>query len=557
MSSRVRKSPHGWSVKLRTVQGDHWFAIGLDHEAGEGAAEDRRKRLQRLANLLKAAGRGAQSRELIVEAAAERSERDFRKIEVVIEGFSPDAAAAESRLRTFRDVAEYYASGRFQDDYPDSVKKRKGAGSLSLSAKRLEAYYPVLGLLPFDRITDALIDQAKRRIPKVEANTRRAYLQELRRVLRIAVRPLKLVTMTPDVEVPAKAPRKQFLFLYPENDHQLVSNERPPFARRFLYAYLSRTGRRISEVLLGTWRHVDLKSGTVRVEAGWTKTGLAQFYELDADVLEALRLRHASLNPAPSELVFLSSTGRPMSRRSVLRWMIRDLKSVGLDVERPELIEAGPKEQTLRLHDLSRSTFVTLTRAMGRHDRWIMDRTGHDSASSFEIYDRLTRSARERNLGWLAPMGRTLGMRGAVSLGPSWAQGQVYGVGQSLATDANRPVNTAVDAVSRERHRASITEEKRQKIDAPESPETPVGPRGQPGGEVVGQSRGQSAGEDTDPVDRALAFALEGATKAGAWDAVIAVTQELAARRRARTPEPGVVDMEKARQKRERNGEKP
>lgn len=552
MNSRIRKNQHGWSVKIRSEQGDHWFAVGLDHDAGEAAAEDRRKRMQRIANLLKAAGRGGQSREFLVEAAAERSERDFRKIEVAIEGFSPDAAEGP---RTFREVAEYYSSGRFQDDYPDSVKKRKGEGSLALSKKRLEAFYPEIGALTFPRITDALVDKAKRKIPKVDVNTRRAYLQELRRVLRIAVRPLRLWPVAIDIEIPPKGPRKQFTFLYPAEEYQLISSGRPPFRRRFLYAWLARNGERIEEALQITWGHVDLDNGKVRVEADWTKTGIARFWDLDEDVLEALSLLHASLDPRPTERVFLSPTGRPMNRRSVLRWMQKDLRAAGLT--RPELLEAGAGEQALRVHDLGRGTFVTLARALGRPDRWIMDRTGHDSVQSLELYDRVTRHARERNLGWLAPMGRALGMAGAVSLGPSWAQGWIYGIGQALAKTQKVPIKTPDGSVLRERQRPSITEENRQKTVTGESPETPVGHRGQPGGGVVGQSSGQSPpGEDTppDPVETALAFAIAEATKDKRYDVVLVCSRELEQRRLARQGS-NVTSIDSRRKP--RNGDKP
>lgn len=561
MHSRLRKLAQGWSVKLRTAQGDHWFPLNIDPAAPD-VAEDRRKRLQRLANLLKAANRGATSREILLEAAAERAEKAFRQIEVAIEGFSPDAVAAERGPTTFREVGEYYASGRFQDDFPDSVKKRKGTGSLALSETRLEVFYPVLGTLTFDRITDDLVEKAKRRIPKVEPNTRRAYVLELRRILRIAARPLKLVPAAIELDIPPKAPRKAFTFLYPANEYKLISSGRPPFARRFFYAWLARNGERIEEALQITWGHIDLVNGIVRVEAGWTKTGVARFWQLDDDVLEALRLRRDSLKPALGERVFVSPSGRPMNRRSVLRWMQEDLRAVGLDKDRPELLDAGEGGQGLRIHDLGRGTCVTLLRAMGRPDRWIMDRTGHESVQSLELYDRVTRHARERNLGWLAPMGRALGMRGAVSIGPRWAEGQVYGLATDLATPTENEGfylgKLGAGSVLGERHRASITEENRQKSGAPESLETPVSDRGQRGSEVVGQSSGQvdeatsaAATHGDSPVEQALAYALRAATDQGRWDVVLEVTRELSERRRARVA-PQVPSLEEARRKREK-----
>lgn len=555
--ARIRRKGKGWTVRLRYGEGqDSWFDLNIDASAPD-VAEDRRKRLQVMANRLKAAGRAALSRDILTDAAAVRSEREFRLIEVEIEGFTP---GQEVGPQTFRQVAEYFSKGHFQDEHPDAVRKRKSPKSLALSATRLEAFYPELGPLLFSQIDKTAVERAKKRIPKVDHNTRRAYLLELRRVLTIAAEPLGLVPHALAITVPPKAPRKQFVFLYPENDYQLISSGRPPFARRFLYAYLARTGRRIAEVLLGTWGHVDLKAGTVRVEATWTKTGVAQFYDLDHDVAEALRLRHAALQPKPTDRVFVSASGRVMNRRSVLRWMVKDLKAVELDQARPELLEAGEGEQSLRVHDLGRGTFVTLARAMGRADRWIMDRTGHDSVSSLELYDRVTRSARERNLGWLAPMGVALGMRGAVSIGPVWAEGHCYGLGHLWSIEPDPTGKTrgkaVTDSVLWERHPTSITEEKRQKTDVREVLSLPSEPLGPPSTPNVGQSSGPADPVATAlaEVEATLARAIDRATEAGEWATVRILAAELEARRKSREAQrqAGVSSLAEARAKREK-----
>jgi hypothetical protein len=63
---------------------------------------------------------------------------------------------------------------------------------------------------------------------------------------------------------------------------------------------------------------------------------------------------------------------------------------------------------------------------------------------------------------------------------------------------------------------------------------------------------GQSVGNElelVDPVEAALAVALEGAARAGQWTTVEILTRELEARRRSRA---GVVDLERARAKKRR-----
>jgi hypothetical protein len=63
-------------------------------------------------------------------------------------------------------------------------------------------------------------------------------------------------------------------------------------------------------------------------------------------------------------------------------------------------------------------------------------------------------------------------------------------------------------------------------------------------------SNGQSVGNElevADPVEAALAVALEGAARAAQWTTVEILTRELEARRRARA---GVVDLAQERAKR-------
>jgi len=70
-------------------------------------------------------------------------------------------------------------------------------------------------------------------------------------------------------------------------------------------------------------------------------------------------------------------------------------------------------------------------------------------------------------------------------------------------------------------------------------------PEKEPLCEATGQSRG-----DADPVEVALAAALDGATKAGEWSTVARIAGELEARRLARS---AVVDLSVERKRRNGN----
>jgi hypothetical protein len=160
-------------------------------------------------------------------------------------------------------------------------------------------------------------------------------------------------------------------------------------------------------------------------------------------------------------------------------------------------------------------------------------------------------------------MGMALGIRGAVSIGPLWAEGQVYGLGQLWSIEdekTGKPRGKAEsDSVLRERHRTSITEENRQNTDAREGVSPPSEALGPPSTPNVGQSSGPA-----DPVATALAQveltlakAIDRATEAGEWATVRILASELEARRKSREAQrtAGVTSLESARAR--KNGDKP
>jgi hypothetical protein len=180
------------------------------------------------------------------------------------------------------------------------------------------------------------------------------------------------------------------------------------FEERFLHAFLARNGGRISEVLQYTWSAIDLERGVIRVRKEWTKTGKARMWDLEPDVLEALRLRRLQI--PDSALVFVPPPERIFTRVTVYQHFRQNLRAAGLD--REELFSPPKGERGVTLHDW-RGSFVTLARNIGMSDRWIRDRSGHESADVLEKYDRWKRHAAHQALGWWEPMAIALGMKGA------------------------------------------------------------------------------------------------------------------------------------------------
>ena len=421
MNSRLRiktTGKLGFGVKLRfgeKLARDEWFHLDLDH-GQEEQAEDRLKRLQRMARLLNDVGAHADARAYLDEAASQRHERGFRAIEERVEKLSP-AAAEQAPVMTFRKVVQQFTSGALHELYPDELKPKSSKG-LERSAQQLAVFFPALGDKTFDEITRDDIQKAKLLVPKGLATTSRAvYLRELARIMRIAVEPLGLAEKTVGLKVRQASSSTLFTFLYPAEEAALAGCLDVPFELRFLFAFMVRNGTRISETLRIDWDHIDLASGVINIAAEWTKTGVARFWDLAPDVLEALRLRRRQIPDA--ELVFVPPAGfRSFTRHTIWHRFLPALKTAGLT--RRGIFRPDRGENQLRLHDL-RASFCTLARALGRPDRWIMDRSGHENASVFEGYDRGARHARERNLGWFNPMPAALKMT-APALGQSRAK---------------------------------------------------------------------------------------------------------------------------------------
>lgn len=562
--ARVRQKAQGgaWSARIRYGEGlDEWFALDIDPslplEQQQEAAEDRRKRLQRIAKLLKDAGKIAVSRAILEQAAAERSDRAFRNIEVTVEGFTPEAEDESKKPRTFRQVARLYLSGELHALYPDDVPF-KSDKSLAASTSALNLFLPVLGDKTFDQITLDDIDAAKRKVPqKSRGSTRRAYIRELRRVMNLAVEPLRLVEQVVAVKIPKKqmGEDRLFAFLYPDEERQLSSCPRIPLWRRWLWAWLFRNGTRISETLLATWDHVDLKTGQFHLDQAWTKKRRARFWIVEPDVLRAMKLYHERLDPKPAltDRIFPGGKRLPLDRGTVHKYLRADLKTAGLS--RRELFTDAEGERALTVHD-TRATFVTLARRRGWSDQQIMDHTGHKHTSQLAQYNRLVRAAEQLHLGWFEDMDVVLGLapaRAGTTVGPRLGHEGVFAG------------KTAIDPFSS----ATVG----QPLQPPETAEIPRNAEADPGAGVVTDPRGpaviSSVGQavaQSDPpatdtaevialrIEESLARDVSRALEHGWLEIANKLLAELAERRRARVA-PAIPSLSDARAK--RNGDKP
>jgi len=410
MPARLRKKASGgWGARIRFGEGllrDEWFHIDLPHDQ-EAQAIDRLGRLQAMAKRLSEIGKHAEARGVLEEAGATRGERGFHAIEQLVAEMAPELKPQRAP-KTFRQVVQELCDGTLHELYPDEIKRRTPKGN-ETRRQQLATFFPVLGEKTFGEITRDDILEAKRLIPKdCMQSTRVIYLRELSYVLKRAVEPLGLCEHVPAVGIPSMGESEEFQLIYPDEEEHLVGFAEITIEERFLYAYLPRNGGRITESLQITWDHVDLERGIIHIAKAWTKTKRARSWDLEPDVLEAFRLRRLQIPDA--HLVFVPPPGREFTVQTVWNWLRKNLKLAGLD--RPGLTSALDGERQFTTHDF-RASFVTIARALGMPDRWIRDRSGHESAGVLEVYDRGVRHAKLQGLSWWAPMAVALGMKGA------------------------------------------------------------------------------------------------------------------------------------------------
>lgn len=545
MSKRLRKKTQGWGGRVRfgeQLARDEWIHIDVPHDQ-EPTATDRLARLQAMAKRLSELGKHAEARAYLEEAGATRNERGFTAIERMVEEMAPERTAQRTP-KTFRKVVTELCDGTLHELYPEEVGYRTKE---SRDARRtmLAAFFPALGDKLIGQITRDDIDEAKRLIPKVKQNTRMRYCRELRKVMQLAVEPLRLCEHVPHVSVPQETETDLFQMFYPDEEEQLAgATVAVSLEERFLLAFLCRNGGRITETLQYTWDALDLERGKMRVAKAWTKTGRARYWDLEPDVLEALRIRRTMI--PDSALIFVPPPLRSLTRQSVWHQLHPNLRAAGLT--RSELFEAPEGERALTLHDL-RGSFVTLARSIGMPDIWIRDRSGHESPKMLEKYDRGVRHARERGIGWWAPMAIALGLPGAqvrTRLGEQLG-GNALGPkrGQSRAKEAQTTMKTdprTVRCVS---------------SDGPTHPINPANsgtgspsldPNGTLGPAHFSISGQSSTGLTSDQLQRLHDLSA----RAKQWDLVAALGLELEARAQAEAP--NVSSLVAARAKRDREG---
>jgi integrase len=519
----VRFSGGVWRARV-TLKGKVRLDIELPHALSEDDARSRAAMLAAQAGRLRRAGKAdtLAARELLKALGAE-AEIGPEAIVVVdrLCGATGDPLAARGGGITFAKFAEKWTSGDLAVEYPGRVRKKDAAVDELRLVKlcAIDVGGIKLGDVPITRFTIDHAEAAMRKLPKsVKTDaTRRQYAQVLSRVLALAVLPCRIIKVNPLGKgfLPMSGKPPEYPYLYPAEDRDLLAHKPLPLGLRVFWGFLSREGCRASEALaLRLGDGLDLERGAVSLDEN--KTDDPRTWALDPGVTAALK-RWVELRKAKAgDLLFPEAHSVHDTDRA--RLLRAHLLAAG--VKRTALHEDGTNRRKLRVHDL-RGTFVTLSLANGKTETWVADRTGHKSSIMINRYRRQSRTAAELNLGSLGALDSAIP---ELRRGPSPTGSPTKG-GSGTPQKSRKQQKTSTTG--------SIAQPVEQWIFNPSDDREKSGFDGENATSDAPDvaSRGPSMGDEIDPVECALAKALERASAAGEWAVVAALTGELAARR--------------------------
>lgn len=388
-------------------------------------AATRARVIRELAAALRDAGKDSYLDKVVEDAATAAPER-LASIQRIVAGIVSGVerpTKVPSVGTTWGDVARRWTSGELHRLYPDRVPKKK---SVRMDRARVKELEELVGdVLITDPAWLDHAEEAMRRLPeRVQTTaTRRQYAQCIRRVLELAVLPLRLIPANPLPRgfLPKIRQHRALQMPYPDEDAKLMAAEPTteaagvPLVHRLAYGFLARMGFRKSEIFGGadeegyedeevepapplTWDRLDLDRGVVF--RARSKTDVAVPIVLDAGVCRALAVwKKLRPPPTPNSEVFVDERG------AVLDLGTKDFRAdlLAAGVDRAELHVKTQESLQVRVHDL-RALFVTTSLANGRPESWVRDRTSHRTVSMLDKYRRQARLFAELHLGDLRPL---------------------------------------------------------------------------------------------------------------------------------------------------------
>ena len=549
-------------VRLRYGAGlrDRFIVVAKD----AAAAEAKGKRLQRMATQLARHGLHAEAKVILESAGLRETERDLAEAEGVVRELCAEAAAsmgapAAIRKQTFTDVAELL--------FAEQLRRGNSERTVTRDRQRLNVVAKRFGNTGVDAITSKMADEAMDLVPPDAEASRFLFEGLIFRVLKHAVK-LELIDripLRPDFVSKQSAPKKLFQYLTVDEELRLISGKAPLW-RRIGYALMSREGVRPEFLSLFYWSDsapADAEVSTIDLESGLLthrhKQKRVRRWPVCERVLRVLRAWRA-LNPDTARVL------PEWEHAKIARTLRADLLAAGVD--RAALHRTTATERQVSAKDAGRATFVTLALRAGAPMHWVTDRTGHMSESMVSRYNRMVRESRDTVRSWLQPLDVVLGTE--LALPPltdrfvvPWLQGlqgPEHGGIQGLG-DLGQQLGQLMELMKKNAGLGAARETSTGNLlgasAPPEEPKTAPSSASSTTSQHAGPAGFVGMGQPVqgDPVELALAAALEAATRSERWDVVLAVTAELRERRLARVA-PEVQSLEAARKRRDEGGGK-
>ncbi len=516
----VTESPKGYLARLRIGKGARLRVYIQARQKSD--AEQRALRLQGLSTALARAGVLAEKTRLILASAAEqRTERAFAAIEKRALEVANEVAQAPTAERplTFAEFAQQWTSGQLAERFPRTIVPEVCDEYQRGSRQRLAMLGKVIGTVPIAEITKDQCNAALQSLPKTLRGVSLGnYCIALRRLMQLAADcGYRESTPLPRGWGRVTNDAREQAFLYPTEDAKLMACASIEIGRRVLWGFFAREGLRKGEAFGLLWTELDLETGVIRSD--FNKTSRGRRWVMEPGTTRALKWWKAH-SKGTTGRVFL-----PMNQYTASQIFRSDLVTAGID--RPELFEHNDRRAKIHVHDL-RGTFVTLSIAAGRSERWIMQRTGHATSAMISRYDRDVGLATE--LGFtkgLLPLDVALGL----PVGPG-------GVGQRVGRAGESQPNSADSHDVVEVVRADLTAHEALKSSGKRTRRDPRKHGGPPLEGGMGQTTGSEDGPRTEAddmsdsvVEERLSKALERASEAGQWDVVAVLALELKERR--------------------------
>ena len=242
---------------------------------------------------------------------------------------------------------------------------------------------------------------------------------------------------TSKVEGPDRGESKSKPFLHPSEFLRFASCEDVPMRWRLAVTLAIYLFPRHGELRVLRWEDgaIDLEHGTIHVHRSWdrrarkvtsTKTGRARRFSIEAALLPLLQELH---NRAGGKGPVLDLVSEPEMACGLRRWLAK------AGITRAELHDTTRTTKKLSWHDL-RATGLTWMAVRGDEPLKIMQRAGHTSFQTTQIYVRTAEAIRE---GFGIPFPE---MPGALFGPDDWAKQRQVGevkVGQpGLEPETNR-----------------------------------------------------------------------------------------------------------------------